>query len=296
MTQATDHPPGVETIITPRTSDIGAMEVQRLLPSARRRMVGPFIFVDRMGPAVLMPDGPMAVRPHPHIGLSTVTYLFDGEIVHRDSLGFNQTITPGAVNLMTAGSGIVHSERSDPDRLAGGMPVYGMQIWMALPHALEETGASFNHYPADCLPVVSDKGVRIAMVLGSGFGEASPVRSDHPALYADIALDAGATLTIPAEAEERALYLLTGAMTLDGRPVRTGDMLVLAAGTTPVMRAEAGSRLLLLGGAAMDGPRHIWWNFVSSSKDRIEQAKEDWRQGRFPSVPGDAEFIPLPEQ
>ncbi len=293
-----EPPGGVDLVIAPRTSDIGAFEVQRLLPSARRRMVGPFIFVDRMGPARLTPDNPLDVRPHPHIGLATVTYLFEGEILHRDSLGVVQKIEPGAVNLMTAGRGIVHSERSDPAALAKGVDLFGMQIWMALPHALEETTPAFMHYPANALPRFRDGDASISMVAGSYRGETSPVETAMETIYADIALPRGTRIAIPAGYEERALYPVRGRIAVSGGAVNTGDLLVLTPGTEVTVEAAGDAedaRLLLLGGGAMDGPRHIWWNFVSSSKDRIEQAKADWKAGRFPNVPNETDGIPLPE-
>ena len=294
-TAAGAPPTGIETVIAPRTSDIGAFEVQRLLPSRTRRMVGPFIFVDRMGPARLTESNPLQVRPHPHIGLATVTYLFSGEILHRDSLGVRQKIEPGAVNLMTAGSGIVHSERSDPAALAAGIDLFGMQIWMALPRPLEETDPAFTHYPADTLPQFRDGAAAISLVAGSWRGETAPVETATSTIYADIALPAGTSLSIPADYAERALYPVQGGIEVGGSAVKTGCLIVLAQGAETTVRAIRDSRLLLLGGEAMDGPRHIWWNFVSSSKERIEQAKADWKAGRFPPVPEDPEFIPLPE-
>lgn len=297
-------PPGAEMIIAPRTSDIGAFEVQRLLPHAQRRMVGPFIFVDQMGPAVLTPDTPMSVRPHPHIGLSTVTYMFEGEIVHRDSLGVHQTIAPGAVNLMTAGRGIVHSERSDPDFLKTtsahsephdlGAPLWGMQIWLAAPKAVEEGDPAFNHYAEQDFPSIDEDGLKGKVVLGSAYGQSSPIKTPHETLYLDIALNTGGTAQVPMDVEERAFLVLEGIITLNGHVVNKGDMIVLTPKTEAVLKATEAARVLVFGGAPMDGPRHIWWNFVSSSKDRIEQAKEDWREGRFPKVLGDDEWIPLP--
>lgn len=291
----TPLPQGIEMIIAPRTSDIGSMEVQRLLPSRRRRMVGPFIFVDRMGPAILKPETPMEVRPHPHIGLATVTYLFDGEIIHRDSLGVEQRIAPGAVNLMTAGKGIVHSERSDPLSLKDGMTLYGMQIWMALPHALEECDPAFDHIAAEDLPAIWDNGAEIRLVAGVFRGETSPVKTATDTIYADIALAREAKISIPAGYEERALYPVHGTIEIAGAAIEPGELLVLTPGMEVTVRALQDARLILLGGEPMDGPRHIWWNFVSSSRERIEQAKEDWKSGRFPVVPNDPDFIPLPE-
>ncbi|WP_425406775.1 pirin family protein [Hwanghaeella sp.] len=288
-------PSGIEMAIAPRTSDIGSFEVQRLLPSRRRRMVGPFIFADRMGPAELGPENPMEVRPHPHIGLSTVTYLFDGEIVHRDSLGVEQRIAPGAVNLMTAGRGIVHSERSDPLKLEDGIRVFGMQIWMALPHELEETNPAFIHHGADTLPAIWDGGAEIRLVAGAFRGVTSPVETATGTIYADIALPRENNITIPADYEERALYPVHGSVEISGTVVSPGELLVLERRREITVRAVQDARLILLGGDPMDGPRHIWWNFVSSSKERIEQAKEDWKSGRFPVVPNDPDFIPLPD-
>lgn len=288
-------PNGIDLIVAPRTGDIGSFEVQRLLPSRRRRMVGPFIFVDRMGPALLGPSNPLEVKPHPHIGLSTVTYLFDGEIVHRDSLGVEQVIRPGAVNLMTAGKGIAHSERSDPKALEAGINLFGMQIWMALPHELEETAPSFTHYRASDLPVVLDGGAAIRLVAGRYRGDVSPVETATEAIYADITLPCESRITIPAEYEERALYPVFGSVEIAGTAIAPGNLLILVPGQEITVRAIQDARLILLGGEAMDSPRHIWWNFVSSSRERIEQAKEDWKNDRFPKVPGDDAFVPLPE-
>ncbi len=288
-------PLGAEMIIAPRTSDIGAFEVQRLLPYRRRRMVGPFIFADRMGPTVLRPETPMAVRAHPHIGLSTVTYLLEGEIVHRDSLGSRQAITPGAVNLMTAGRGIVHSERSDPETLATQPTMHGMQIWLAAPKSLEEGAPAFDHYPREALPSIDAPGVTGRLVMGSAFGLQSPIQGQSETLYIDLSFDAGGVLGLPDMAEERAFLVLEGAVALNGRPVAPGDLIVLTPRAEAVLRANLPARVIVLGGAAMDGPRHIWWNFVSSSREQIEQAKEDWRTGRFPNVPGESDPMPLPE-
>ncbi len=288
-------PLGAEMIIAPRTSDIGAFEVQRLLPYRRRRMVGPFIFADQMGPTVLRPETPMVVRAHPHIGLSTVTYLLEGEIVHRDSLGHRQTITPGAVNLMTAGRGIVHSERSDPDSLAANPMLHGMQIWLAAPKALEEGAPDFKHYPPEVLPLIDAPGVTGRLVIGSALGLRSPIQGQSETLYIDLSLAAGATTRLPDEAEERAFLVLGGAVTLNEYRVASGDLIVLTPRAEAVLRAEEPARIIVLGGAVMDGPRHIWWNFVSSSRERIEQAKEDWRAGRFAEVAGESDPMPLPE-
>lgn len=287
--------PDVETVIVPRTRDLGdGFEVRRALPAAQRRMVGPFVFWDQMGPTVLAPGRGLDVRPHPHIGLATVTYLFEGEILHRDSLGSVQAILPGAVNWMTAGRGIVHSERTAPETRAKGGPLFGIQSWVALPRAAEECAPAFSHYAAQSLPEIAEDGLRARVIAGSLFGARSPVATAWETLYADIALDAGARLTVP-EHEERAVYVVAGEVELGGHAYGPGTLLVLAAKGAPVLHAPTGTRLMLFGGAAMDGPRHIWWNLVSSSQDRIEQAKADWRAGRFPKVPGETEFIPLPE-
>lgn len=286
----------VDLVIEPRAHDLGGFQVRRVLPAAARRMVGPFIFFDQMGPAVLPPERPVNVRPHPHIGLSTLTWLFEGAIMHRDSLGHAQEIKPGEVNWMTAGSGIVHSERS-PERLAGRRnPLFGLQIWMALPKAHEETAPSFQHYKAAALPRIEDDGARIVMVAGRGWGQQAPVSVFSDTIYADVTLDAGATLGIAKEHEERAIYPLSGRIEIAGTAFAPGGLLVLKPGLRVDVKAVEKAHLVVIGGAKMDGPRHIWWNFVSSDKERIARAKADWRAGRFATVPGDEEeFIPLPD-
>lgn len=290
------EPADLATIIVPRARDIGGFEVRRALPSAKRQMIGPFIFWDQMGPAVLAPGTGIDVRPHPHIGLATVTYLFDGEILHRDNLGSVQAIRPGAVNWMIAGRGIAHSERTPPELRPAGPPLFGIQSWIALPKALEECAPGFWHHAADALPKLDGEGKIVRLIAGTLFGARSPVETPMPMVYADIALEAGARLAVPTEHEERGLYLVSGSVSLGAESFAAGQLLVLQPGQEITVRASGGpARLMLLGGAPMDGPRHIWWNFVSSSRDRIEQAKEDWRQGRFPPVPGEHEFIPLPE-
>ncbi len=285
----------IETVIVPRTRDIGGFEVRRVLPSSQRRMVGPFVFFDQMGPAVLPPGKGIDVRVHPHIGLATVTYLFDGTIIHRDSLGSHQAIRPGELNWMTAGRGIAHSERSDNEIRMGAEKVSGLQIWVALPQLHEETDPAFVHHGADALPVVAGDGKRIRVIVGESYGARAPVETLSEMFYVDASLDAGAALPVDAVHEERAAYLVDGKVTVDGATYDPGQLLVLAPGATPTIRAESDARLVLLGGTPMDGPRHIWWNFVSSRRERIEQAKEDWRRGRFDPVPGDDEIIPLPE-
>ncbi|HLT89516.1 MAG TPA: pirin family protein [Woeseiaceae bacterium] len=288
--------PLVDTVIVPRSRDIGDFEVRRALPSSRRRMVGPFVFFDQMGPAVLAPGKGLDVRPHPHIGLATVTYLFEGEILHRDSLGSVQPIEPGEVNWMTAGRGIVHSERSDERQRREESPLFGIQVWVALPKAAEETEPAFAHHGADELPVFEDDGARVRLIAGTLAGQRSPVRTFSEMFYADAVLSAGGRLPVSPEHEERAIYVATGAVEIAGQRFEAGRLLVLHPGDTVMIAAPEAARVLLLGGAPMDGPRHIWWNFVSSSRERIQAAAEDWRAGRFDRVPGETEFIPLPDR
>jgi len=285
----------VELTIEPRPRDIGGFEVRRLLPVAQRRAVGPFVFFDQMGPATIAPGHGMDVRPHPHIGLATVTYLFQGEILHRDTLGSVQAIRPGDVNWMTAGSGIAHSERTPQEMRTRGGPVFGIQSWVALPKAQEETDPAFFHHPAATLPKIDGEGIEARVIAGTAFGQRSPVATFSETLYCDVALKAGARIDVPIEHEERAIQPVTGRLRVAGREVPPGSMLVLRAKEAVVIEALDDARLLLLGGARLDGPRNMWWNFVSSSKDRIEQAKADWKAGRFGTVPGETEFIPLPE-
>ncbi len=286
----------LDAVIVPRTSDIGGFEVRRALPSARKRMVGPFVFLDQMGPAMLKAGSGIDVRPHPHIGLATVTYLFEGEIMHRDSLGTALSIRPGAVNWMTAGRGIAHSERSATDERGRDRWLSGIQSWVALPKTHEEVDPAFVHLGADELPVVEGEGKRLRVVAGEAYGARSPMTTLWETLYVDAALEAGAKLPVDADQEERALYIANGTVTIFGDRFEAGRLLVLRPGEPATVEAETDARLILLGGAAMDGPRHIWWNFVSSSQDRIEQAKADWKAGRFDVVPGETEFIPLPER
>ncbi|MBC4016636.1 pirin family protein [Siccirubricoccus deserti] len=290
-------PHGVELVLLPRAHDVGGFEVRRALPAKERQMVGPFIFFDQMGPGEFLAGKGLDVRPHPHIGLSTVTYLFDGSILHRDSLGSRQPILPGAVNWMTAGRGIAHSERTDPALRQATNRLFGIQAWVALPKSAEETAPGFVHHAAETLPAVEDGGVRMRLIAGEGWGLVSPVQVSSPLFYADAALAPGAALPLPDGHEERAAYVLDGTVTVAGDSFEAGRMLVFRAGDKLALRAgPAGARLLLLGGAAMDGPRYLFWNFVASSRERIEQAKADWQGGRFAKVPGDeAEFIPLPE-
>jgi redox-sensitive bicupin YhaK (pirin superfamily) len=290
----TNNPAAVETVILPRSRDIGGFEVGRVLPAVERRMVGPFVFFDRMGP-VLIPAGQgIDVRPHPHIGLATVTYLFEGGLVHRDSLGSDQPIRPGDVNWMTAGRGIAHSERTAPEMRRTGSPMFGIQSWVALPKPHEETAPAFAHHPCASLPVIADKEKRVRLIAGTLYGARAPVETFSALFYADAELEPGARLDLPPEHEERAVFIVEGSVALAGQSFEAGRLLVLRPGEEILIEAAAAARLLLLGGEPMDGPRHLWWNFVSSSQERIEQAKADWREGRFAPVPGDDEFIPLP--
>ncbi len=287
---------GLATVISPRPRDLGGFEVRRVLPSLERRSVGPFVFWDQMGPAALATGRGIDVRPHPHIGLATITYLFEGEIMHRDSLGTEQVIRPGEVNWMTAGCGIVHSERTPPTLRTTGSTLSGIQAWVALPRAHEETDPTFTHHPATDMPLVEGDGARVHVLVGALYGRESPVRALSPMFYADAALRAGARLTLPAEHEERAIHVAAGGVTVAGETFGSGQLLAFRPGDEIVVTAEEESRILLLGGAPLDGPRHVWWNFVSSSSERIEQAKADWKGGRFPLVPYETEFIPLPDR
>jgi len=285
----------IEQVIVPRTGDLGGFLVRRALPSARRRMVGPFIFLDEMGPAEFRSGQGLDVRPHPHIGLATVTYLFAGEIMHRDSLGFAAAIRPGEVNWMTAGHGIVHSERTAPDHRREGEPLHGLQCWVALPAALEETAPAFLHHDAADLPVEAGEGKTVRLIAGSLFGHTSPLATLSATLFADVVLEAGARLPLDPAVEECATYLVSGEIEIAGDRFSSGQLLVFRPGDRITVTAVSPARLALLGGAAMDGPRYIWWNFVSSRRGRIEAAKADWKAGRFDPVPGDSEFTPLPE-
>jgi hypothetical protein len=286
----------VETVIVPRARDLGDFEVRRALPAIEQRMVGPFVFFDEMGPATLPAGHGMDVRPHPHIGLATVTWLTDGEILHRDTLGSIQPIRPGELNWMTAGRGIAHSERSP--ELARRQPqhIAGLQAWVGLPKQHEETAPDFAHYGADALPVIAADGARVVLIAGHGWGARSPVAVFSDTIYAEVTLDAGAKLPIGTEHEERAIYILSGRIRIAGDAFEAGRMLILRPGDAITVTSDAGARFMVLGGETMDGPRHLWWNFVSSSKERIEQAKADWKEGRFGKVVDDNEFIPLPDR
>ena len=283
----------IELLIEPRTRDLGDLTVRRALPDKRRQRVGPFIFFDHMGPAEFPPGTGVNVRAHPHIGLATITYLFEGEILHRDSLGYVQPIRPGAVNWMTAGRGIVHSEKVTDEVLASGQRLHGLQTWVALPTEAEEIEPSFEHYPAGDIPCVDENGATIRVVLGSAFGVASPVTTQSETLYVDVILEPGQSVAIP-DAEELAVYVVEGSVAVNDQFVEAGVLAVLEQRAKGTVTAESVARIMFVGGDALDGERYIWWNFVSSSRARIEQAKQDWREQRFDSVPGEHDFIPLP--
>ncbi len=285
-----------EQVITPVTHDLGAFKVNRSLPARERTMVGPFIFVDEFGPARLPAGQGMDVRPHPHINLATVTYLFDGAIEHRDSIGSHQVIEPGAINLMTAGTGIVHSERSPQELRPDGPSLYGMQTWLALPDGGEEIAPAFDHVAADGLPLVEDGAASARILMGSLWGAQAATKQHSSTIYADIQLSMGGSLPIDAEADERAVMLVGGEAELDGQALELYALYVLRPGHRARLSSGAGGRLMLMGGAAFTTRRYVFWNFVSSSRDRINQAKEDWKAQRFPTIPGDdQEFIPLPQ-
>ena len=284
----------LETLL-PVSHDLGAFTVHRTLPSRQRTMVGPFIFVDEFGPARLPAGQGMDVRPHPHINLATVTYLFDGAIEHRDSIGSHQVIEPGAINLMTAGSGIVHSERSPSALRPDGPSLYGMQTWLALPDGKEEVDPAFDHVAADGLPLIEDGAARARVLMGSLWGATAQTPCHSPTIYADIELGAGGALPVEAHADERAVMLVGGDASLDGGALDPFTLYVLRPGHQGRLSSAGGGRVMLMGGGAFATPRHVFWNFVSSSRDRINQAKEDWKVMRFPLIPGDdEEFIPLP--
>lgn len=284
----------VELLLEPSEKDLGGFSVRRLLPTRQRKMVGPWIFFDHMGPARFPAGDGINVRPHPHIGIATVTYLFEGEILHRDSLGSLQTIRPGDINLMVAGRGIVHSERERPEVTATDHRLNGLQLWLALPEQDEETNAAFHHYPADSVPALEVDGVQVRIMMGSAYGMTSPVKTFSETLYLEAHLKAGQSLTLP-DVPERAVYVASGALKAQDNEMPVLSMTVFSNQPGVVVTASEESRIALVGGAPV-GKRFIEWNFVSSSKQRIEQAKSDWRNRRFPKVPGDEkEFIPLPE-
>ncbi len=298
-----DQVDSIEHVLIPRARDLGGFEVRRALPSAQRQMVGPFIFFDQMGPAEFLTGQGIDVRPHPHIGLATVTYLLKGRMHHRDSLGTDAWITPGEVNLMVAGNGITHSERTDGEMRQAPHGLFGLQTWLALPKAHEDDPAAFHNAHAAALPELEGEGKQVRLILGSGWGETAPVPLHSETIYADATLAPQAALPLPDNHEDRGIYVLKGEVTVSGQTFPAGQMLVFRPGDRVSVRAgDAGARLMVLGGATMDGPRHIWWNFVASSKERIEAAKEawragDWAHGRFRLPPTDHdEFIPAPER
>jgi redox-sensitive bicupin YhaK (pirin superfamily) len=286
--------PWLDLQVVARVRDLGGFQVQRVLPSARRKMVGPFIFLDRMGPMLLPPGEGVDVRPHPHIGLATVTYLSEGELLHRDSVGSVQPIRPGDVNWMTAGKGIAHSERTPTDVRAASGGLTGLQLWVALPRAIEEADPGFVHHDRKTLPTVEAEGLRVRVVAGTFLGARSPVALSWETVLADVAMEAGAVLPVAAHHDERALYLVNGTIEIDGQRLEAGPLYVLKPGVPVSVRALTPATLAILGGEPMDGPRHIWWNFVSSSEDRIEQARADWMAGRFRPIPGETELIDAP--
>jgi redox-sensitive bicupin YhaK (pirin superfamily) len=283
-------------ILKPHAKDLGGFTVRRLLPAFGRQTVGPFIFFDHFGPVLHPPGANTDVRPHPHIGLATVTYLLEGAMVHRDSVGSHQVILPGDVNWMTAGRGIVHSERARAEDRAAGHRMHGLQTWIALPQAHEDTAPAFAHHAKASLPLIEAPGATLRLIAGTAFGERSPVDTFGPMFYVAATLDAGASLDLPAEHEERAIYVVGGDVAVDGIAVPPFHMAVLQASGTAHMAAASDATVMWLGGAALDGPRLIWWNFVASSKERIEDAKARWRDGAFPPIDGETEFIPLPER
>ncbi len=283
-------------LIKPHVKDLGGFTVKRLLPSHPHKMVGPFIFFDHMGPADFAPGIGLEVRPHPHIGLATVTYLFEGAILHRDSLGTVQEIHPGDVNWMTAGEGIAHSERSPDPLRQSGYRMHGIQTWVALPKEHENTAPGFEHHPAASLPAISLPGVRMRVIAGSAFGHRAPTTTFSALFYVAVEMERGARLTMPAEYAQRGVYVADGGIAIDGVALPAQHMAVLTEGQEPVIEAASASRIMLFGGAPMDGDRFIWWNFVHSSKDAIQAAKERWRAGQFGAVPDETEWIPLPEE
>ena len=293
----------IETLIVPRARDLGGFEVRRALPSPKRQMVGPFVFFDQMGPAEFINEGGIDVRPHPHIGLSTVTYLYQGEFEHRDSVGSHQMIYPGEVNLMTAGRGVTHSERTSQQTRAKQNRLFGIQTWIALPEEHEETEAAFEHHGKTALPFLQGEGKEVRLILGNAWGETAPAKTFSEMFYADAVLQAGAKIPLPDNHEDRGLYIVEGSVVIAGQSYDAGQMMVFRPGDAiTVIAGERGARLMLLGGETLNGPRYIWWNFVTSSREKIEAAKEawaagDWENGRFQLPPGDnAEFIALPER
>ncbi|MFC4352003.1 pirin family protein [Fodinicurvata halophila] len=293
----------IETLIVPRARDLGGFEVRRVLPAPRRRMVGPFIFFDQMGPAQFLTGQGIDVRPHPHIGLGTVTYLYSGDLHHRDSLGTDQIIRPGALNWMVAGRGVTHSERTSMEARTGPSRLSGIQSWIALPESHEDMAPLFEHHDERALPRIEGDGIELRLILGRAYGEQAPATLFSETFYADVRLRPGARLPLPDEHEERGLHVVEGEVTVAGQDFEAGQMMVFRTGDRITVAAgDQGARLMLLGGAALEGPRHIWWNFVASSKERIEEAKRQWRaetwgDGLFELPVGDREeHIPLPDE
>ncbi|AZY92748.1 MULTISPECIES: pirin family protein [Paracoccus] len=291
----------IETLIIPRARDLGGFEVRRALPAPKRQMVGPFIFFDQMGPAEFLTDQGIDVRPHPHIGLGTVTYLYRGSFQHRDSTGADQIITPGALNWMVAGRGVTHSERSPDAVRAGPSSLLGIQTWIALPETHEDIAPSFEHHAAGALPEIRDQGIEARLILGRAYGETAPATMHSDTFYLDVTLAARARFPLPVDHEDRGIYITEGSVSIAGQEFQAGQMMVFRPGDAITVAAgDRGARLMALGGATLNGPRHIWWNFVASSRERIEAAKQEWRearwgQGRFDLPPGDRdEHIPLP--
>jgi hypothetical protein len=286
---------GIALVIEPATKNLGEFTVGRLLPDERRQRVGPFIFFDHIGPAEFAPGSGVNVRSHPHIGLATVTYLFDGEMLHRDSLGFVQTIRAGAVNWMTAGKGIVHSEKVSEEILANGQKLHGIQVWVALPVERESIDPRFEHYPADDIPAVQLDGAKARVVIGSAYGASSPVQTESETLYIDLQINSGATIEAP-RTEELAVFVVDGDVSVAGQAIPAGFLAVLENDSNATIKANSRSHVMLCGGATLPGERILSWNFVSSSRERLQQAKTDWREGRFDPVPGESDFIPLPDE
>jgi len=300
---AAGSPDSIATLIIPRARDIGGFEVRRALPSAKRQMVGPFIFFDQMGPAEFITEGGIDVRPHPHIGLGTVTYLYQGAFRHRDSLGTDQMIHPGEVNWMLAGRGVTHSERTSPETRKTRHSLFGIQTWVALPEDREDMAPDFEHHGRAALPFLDSAGAQARLILGTAWGERAPVTMQSEIFYADVVLAPGAQVPLPDDHEDRGLYVTQGSVVIAGQDFEAGQMMVFRPGDRISVRAGArGARLMALGGETLNGPRHIWWNFVSSSRERLEEAKKawraaDWHNGPFRLPPGDdAEFIPAPER
>ncbi|MEO8506043.1 MAG: pirin family protein [Betaproteobacteria bacterium] len=285
----------IEQLLQPRAKDLGGgFMVRRLLPAFPRQAVGPFVFFDHFGPVTVHPTDHHDVRPHPHIGLATVTYLFEGAMLHRDSLGSVQRIEPGAINWMTSGRGIVHSERRPPDLAGVEYAMHGLQLWAALPRASEEVEPNFSHTAAEAIPAWRESGLELRLLIGNAFGRRSPVATFVPILYVDVRAARGASFTLPATADERAVYGVDEPLLVDGTEVAAHTLVILAPHAAATIVAPRGARYVVIGGAPLDGPRHLWWNFVSTSQERIERAKEDWKQQRIGQIPGEREWIPLP--